>query len=223
MTSSDMACAFKDCDNDALRGSDKCKFHKARKQCSSAGCLNIVYARNLCVRHGGKKKCLQLGCKSNAYGGDYCGQHGGVVSKRFCKQDGCDKQAHARGLCVRHGGGRICTVVGCIHHAREGGLCQKHLRKDDSVKVEDVSFVASNATAGDLVKQELHLNHSFQPHETQPYSVDFTRDSSVTQVEFLHFLDEYFDVLPQFRAMWRDSEAFGHSQQSQHHQPVYIL
>ncbi|GLE06005.1 hypothetical protein PINS_up015216 [Pythium insidiosum] len=119
-------CRFNDCDNPATDDTDKCAFHKNRRQCCVPNCTNQVYARKLCVRHGGKKQCQADGCEAHARGGGYCLQHGGFVVKRFCIVEGCSKQAHARQKCVRHGGGRRCKVDGCMQHARAGGLCNRH-------------------------------------------------------------------------------------------------
>ncbi|ETW05809.1 hypothetical protein H310_03490 [Aphanomyces invadans] len=120
-------CAFKGCDRRAPPDSDRCAGHRTRKQCRIAGCANVVYARQLCVRHGGKKQCqFPGGCQATAQGGDLCPAHGGEIIKRFCRIDGCDRQAHAKRLCVHHGGGRLCQYTGCPHHARAGGFCHKH-------------------------------------------------------------------------------------------------
>ncbi|TMW59954.1 hypothetical protein Poli38472_005023 [Pythium oligandrum] len=119
-------CRFNDCDNLSVDGTDKCAFHKNRRQCCVDNCTNQVYARKLCVRHGGKKQCQADGCEAHARGGGYCLQHGGFVVKRFCIVEGCSRQAHARQKCVRHGGGRRCKVDGCMQHARAGGLCNRH-------------------------------------------------------------------------------------------------
>lgn len=119
-------CRFNDCDNAADDGTDKCAFHKNRRQCCVENCTNQVYARKLCVRHGGKKQCQADNCEAHARGGGYCLQHGGFVVKRFCIVEGCSRQAHARQKCVRHGGGRRCKVDACMQHARAGGLCNRH-------------------------------------------------------------------------------------------------
>ncbi|KAG9407705.1 hypothetical protein AC1031_002422, partial [Aphanomyces cochlioides] len=214
--SQQMRCTFKDCANQVHGGLYKCKFLKARKQCCMDGCLNIVYARNLCVRHGGKKKCTAPGCKSNAYGGDFSGQHGGIVSKRFCKFQGCSKQAHARGLCVRHGGGRICTIHDCSHHARDNGLCQKHIKRggvhhDNDDRLSDASDV-SVVLAEQIKVLDVVQPIGFGEIASQPLT-------TLDQMEFLHFLDEYFDVLPKPYATvpsaWNTTAT--------ENQPLYIL
>ncbi|KAF0689174.1 Aste57867_19338 [Aphanomyces stellatus] len=119
-------CTVHGCSRAPHADGDRCPAHRMRKQCSIHGCVNVVYARQLCVRHGGKKQCQVDGCGAAAQGGDVCAAHGGEVVKRFCRVDGCMRQSHARRLCVHHGGGRRCQHTGCPHHARAGGFCHKH-------------------------------------------------------------------------------------------------
>ncbi|CAK4488562.1 unnamed protein product [Aphanomyces euteiches] len=164
-------CTFNDCNKPALFGSDKCSFHKNRRQCKAPDCRNQVYARGVCVRHGGKKPCQIQGCTLFARGGVFCISHGGYVVKRFCNVDGCFTQAHARNLCVRHGGGRLCYYEGCRHHAREGGWCTKHRAfavkpessapsspaKDSSVQVTDNASPKASPT--ELYNEWIQLTH----------------------------------------------------------------
>lgn len=140
---STQSCRFNDCNNMAIIGTDKCSFHKNRRQCIIDECTNQVYARKLCVRHGGKKQCQADGCKAHARGGGYCLQHGGFSVKRFCTVDGCKKQAHARQKCVRHGGGRRCRINGCMQHARAGGICNRHSH-DHKCRIDGCMKVAQH-------------------------------------------------------------------------------
>ncbi|OQR90779.1 hypothetical protein THRCLA_09208 [Thraustotheca clavata] len=121
-------CLFKDCLLPPRNGSDKCSFHKRRKQCLATDCTNQVYARGLCVRHGGKKVCDYPNCENTVYGGAFCSEHGGQDSKRFCIVQGCNRQARTQRRCVRHGGGRKCGIADCHHHARVSGFCHSHCR-----------------------------------------------------------------------------------------------
>ncbi|KAH9108418.1 hypothetical protein AeMF1_016415 [Aphanomyces euteiches] len=121
-------CLFNECDNFAVAGSLKCRFHRKRSRCIEEGCTNQVYARGHCVRHGGRPKCQHENCSLNQRIGVYCSRHAAREEKRTCSVPGCNKLPHARGICVGHGGGRYCKRPNCGKHAIQSGFCRNHYR-----------------------------------------------------------------------------------------------
>ncbi|CAK4224167.1 unnamed protein product, partial [Aphanomyces euteiches] len=56
-------------------GCTKCVFHRNRRQCTAANCLNQAYSKGRCVRHGARKTCQVEDCNHYRRVGGYCARH----------------------------------------------------------------------------------------------------------------------------------------------------